>query len=117
AVWARRGTLDFRDFRRLQLAAECGNTLGLLVRPARLQREPTWADVRWLVEPLPGEGAWRLRVELLRCRGRNSGQVVCLELDESTCTWEEARGQHVTYPMPSFTELACPAPDRRSSRA
>src|SRR5436190_5686311 len=37
AVWAACDRLDVRDFRRLQLAAECGGTVGLLIRPARLR--------------------------------------------------------------------------------
>lgn len=49
AVYAPCGALDVRDFRRLQLAAEAGGTLGILLRPARLRGQPTWADVRWEV--------------------------------------------------------------------
>jgi hypothetical protein len=41
-----------REFRRLQLAAETGGTLGLLVRPAQARDEPSWADLRLLVEPV-----------------------------------------------------------------
>lgn len=51
AVWLYRDELSTRDFRRWQLAAERGGTLGLLVRPASAQGQPTWADVRWLVHP------------------------------------------------------------------
>jgi protein ImuA len=53
AVWATCDRLDVRDFRRLQLAAETGGTLGLLLRPDRLRGQPTWADVQWRVSPLP----------------------------------------------------------------
>ncbi len=45
--------LDSHRFRRLQLAAEAGETLGLLLRPARCRYEPSWADLRLLVEALP----------------------------------------------------------------
>jgi len=51
AVWTEWDWIDMRDFRRLQLAAECGGTLGLLVRSARYRGHPTWADVQWLVSP------------------------------------------------------------------
>jgi len=51
AVWSQWDRIDVHDFRRLQLAAECGGTLGLLVRPARYRGQPTWADVQWLVSP------------------------------------------------------------------
>src|SRR5688500_2504040 len=47
AVFACCGALDVRDFRRLQLAAESGGTLGVLVRPSRLRGQPSWADVQW----------------------------------------------------------------------
>ena len=47
------GKLDGRTFRRLQLAVEQGGGLGLLIRPENVRRQPSWADVRLLVEPLP----------------------------------------------------------------
>jgi hypothetical protein len=67
AVWTRWDRLENRDFRRLQLAAESGRTLALLVRPARHRGQPTWADVQWLVGPVagkrePGAGACESRV-------------------------------------------------------
>lgn len=122
AVWLQRDELSPRDFRRWQLAAERGGTLGLLVRPAHVQGQPTWADVRWQVRPVGsgeeeggtgggersgerakeqrrevggqrgglsgGQGGggsrrvWRLRVELVRCRGGVAGGYVDLELDD-----------------------------------
>src|SRR5262245_14802943 len=51
AVWTRREQLDPRDFRRLQLAAESGGTLGLLVRSAQARGQPSWADVQLVVSP------------------------------------------------------------------
>jgi len=47
--------LDDRAFRRLQLAAEHGGGWGLFLRPIEARKEPTWADLRWLVQPLPFE--------------------------------------------------------------
>ncbi len=38
--------------RRFQLAAEQGGTLGCWLRPLSVQREPSWAEIQWLVEPL-----------------------------------------------------------------
>ena len=52
-----------RAFRRLQLAAERGGSLGLLLRPAARLREPSWASVRLLVQPIatpPAAGGGRL---------------------------------------------------------
>ncbi len=100
AVWAKREQLDPRDFRRLQLAAEDGGTLGLLIRSAQARGEPSWADVQFVCSPLPGgrlfqavqdgpEGpsyasGWRLHVEVTRCRGSHPGASVKLEINEWT---------------------------------
>jgi len=54
AVWPEK--LDGRTFRRWQLAVEEGGGLGLLLRPASARSDPSWADVRLLVEPLPAAG-------------------------------------------------------------
>jgi hypothetical protein len=85
AVWCPVSRLDSRAGRRLQLAAEAGETLGVLVRPPAARDEPSWAEARLWVEPLPGEGGRRrFRVELLRCRGGMSGGAVELELGNET---------------------------------
>jgi len=67
--------LDLAAARRLQLAAEAGGTLGLLLRPDTPDRVPTVARTRWRASSLPGASAahrlgapcWRL--ELLFARG------------------------------------------------
>src|SRR4051812_21982464 len=63
AVWAVWDWLDVRDFRRLQLAAEAGGTIGVLIRPARSRGQPTWADVRFEISP-------RSKVQSLKFRRR-----------------------------------------------
>jgi len=87
-AWPER--LDGRTFRRLQLAAEEGGGLGLLIRPLVARGEPSWADVRLLVEPLPVEPLLsrkrRLRIHLLRCRGGTAGRSIDLEIDDETCS-------------------------------
>ena len=97
-AWPER--LDGWTFRRLQLAAEEGGGLGLLIRPLVARAEPSWADVRLLVEPLPAtSGATRqnhiarplgrkrrLRIHLLRCRGGAAGRSIDLEIDDETCS-------------------------------
>ena len=63
---------DGRTLRRWQLAAEKSGALGLLIRPDSARNEPSWAEVRLLVEPLPvrllQSHRRRLKIHLLRCR-------------------------------------------------
>ncbi|RMF36806.1 MAG: hypothetical protein D6753_18790 [Planctomycetota bacterium] len=88
AVVAEVDGLDSRAARRLQLAAETGGGLGLLVRPAEVRRHPSWSEVQWLIRPDPtARGAVgmhrgrRLRAHLLRNRGGRSGAVATLQID------------------------------------
>ena len=107
-VLARPENLDGHTFRRLQLAAEQGGSLGLLLRPASVRSEPSWADVRLLVEPLPlatAASGRRLRIQLLRSRGGTSGGSVEVEIDDETRTLHPA------------TRLAHPANHRRAAGA
>lgn len=72
-----------RVLRRLRLAAEKSGALGLFLRPASVRGEPSWADTRFLVEPLAARtDARRLRVRLLRCPGGPAGGSLELEYDE-----------------------------------
>lgn len=141
AVWARWDALEGRDFRRLQLAAEEGGAVGLLLRPATRRGHPTWADVQWLVQPLAGKQvedrsarggsqrsevrgwrperrgmtnaeSWRLRVELVRCRGTAGGRSVVLELDETSGVWVEATD--ATNTLSEAAQLAPPTSARRA---
>ncbi len=67
--------IDLTAARRLQLAAESGGPIGLLLRAGSEAGQASPALTRWRVSPIPGTGAphdlgdpgWRL--ELLRCRG------------------------------------------------
>ena len=95
--------LDSREFRRWQLAAETSGSLGLLVRSSRAAGEPHWADVRLLVQSLSTAAERRMKVELLRCRGRQASRSVELELDDETHTLHLA------------AELAPATPVRRST--
>lgn len=78
--------LSAKQFRRLQLAAESGGTWGLLLRPASVRRQPSWAEVRLLVEPQATSttNGRRWRIELLRAKGRCAGDVTWVELDDET---------------------------------
>lgn len=106
AVWLVCDRIPSHDFRRLQLAAECGGTLGLLLRPAKFRGQPTWADVRWMIEPQPSRDRWRLRVELVRCRGATAGRSMFLEFDEQTKAWVN----HATHPVYFSAKLAHSVP-------
>ena len=100
-----------KAFRRLQLAAERGGGLGLLVRPHAVRSQPSWAEVRLLIEPRPSEAGRKLRVELLRCRGGTGGAAVELELNEETGMI------HETSPLHLASELAHPKTRSGASRA
>ena len=71
--------IDLTAARRLQLAAESGGPIGLLLRAGAEAGQASPALTRWRVSPIPGTGAphdlgdpgWRL--ELLRCRGGRPG--------------------------------------------
>ena len=72
-------------FRRLQLAAESGGGLGLLLRPITARRTPSFAALRLLVTPVAEIATLRrVRLEALRCRGGPSGQSLILEFDDAT---------------------------------
>lgn len=107
--------LDDRAFRRLQLAAERGRTLGLIVRDPRALGEPSWADVRLLVRglpttKLPTAERRRFEVAVQRCRGSAGGQAVEVELNEKGLL-------DVANPLPLVSQLAGAAAAKRTSRA
>jgi protein ImuA len=80
-------TLDLTATRRLQLAAEAGGALGLLLRPdAGESLGPSAAATRWRVSPLTGDelsANWQR--ELLRARGGSPGEPWAV-------TWHETEG-------------------------
>ena len=85
-TWAEAETLPDRVLQRWKIAAESGGGVGVLFRPARMQQQTSWADVRWLVLPRPAVSATgrRVRVELLNCRGTFAGGAVELDVNDAT---------------------------------
>lgn len=87
--------------RRLQLAAEAGGTLGLLLRPDTDRPGPTASRTRWHVTPLPGEGgaphrlgAARWRLSLLLARGaRPAGWDVTFDHDHKILIVDETTAE------------------------
>lgn len=115
AVWGEIERIDGRSFRRLQLAVEDSGGVGLLLRPSRARSEPTWADVRLLVQPCEGHQVRQLRVHLLSTRGSAARGGVLLELDEWSGRLQKARGRHETRVGGLAASLGRPTADRRST--
>jgi protein ImuA len=68
------------EARRLQLAAERGGSIGLLLRPIRAVASPYAAATRWVVRPAAGERmTQRCSVELIHGHGGRVDQRVFLE--------------------------------------
>ena len=90
AVGAVLATPDYvtsHEFRRLQLAAQIGNSLCLLVRTGIDQHQATWSDVRLQVKPVSTIGPAhirRLHIHILHARGCHHNADVVLDVcDES----------------------------------
>ena len=115
AVWGEVERIDGRSFRRLQLAVEDSGGVGLLLRPLRARVEPTWADVRLLVQPRGARQGRHLCVHLLSSRGSAARGTVLLELDEWSGRLQKARGLHETRTGSLAAQLARTTADRRST--
>lgn len=103
AVVASCGRLSQVQARRLQLAAERGGGVGILVRPAGAASAIYAAATRWKVTPAPGERAvQRWKVELLHGHGGRIGKSVYLEYCRETHTVHSS-SQLVHRPLPAKT--------------
>ena len=88
--------LDLTASRRLQLAAEAGGGIGLLLRPAMLNPPPSAAVSRWRIAPLQaagpghdmGDPCWQL--ELLRLRGGKPGGPWAVTWQAGQILWTTA---------------------------
>lgn len=73
------------EARRLQLAAERGGGVGILLRPASALRTPHAAATRWMVSAIPGERTvQKWKVQLIHGHGGQVGQTVILEACRAT---------------------------------
>ena len=136
--------VDPLAFRRLQLAAESGKTLTLLMRPASTQALPTWSDVQLLVRPSPQipqreneqkdqKQGWQpngsplhenrfCKITLVRQRGRAGsntleGTTVDLEIGETGQLKRHQRVPHEARTMHMAPRVAHPASRRRQTGA
>lgn len=113
--------LQDRDARRLQLAAEAGGAIGVLLRPKSAQGVPSFASVRLLMDPLPSwRGRRRMRVEVLRSRssspldsggrGELSGSPASRGSGEKILEIDDATGHVRAFsPLELTADLASPA--------
>jgi protein ImuA len=104
--------LDDHTFRRWQLAAEASGAVGLLIRPSRAQREPSWAELRLLITPQPsaeaGGLARRVSINILRLRGAGLASAIELELHADPNPNDREPG-HEPHRLPSASALAAAA--------
>ena len=124
AVWGPPGRIGERWFRRFQLSAESSGCLGLFVQPIAQIRQPSWADVQWLVSnsevgmrnaewPGSSHSTFRTphsafensdlripnsdfltRLQLTRCRGSQTGKSINLWINTITGNVQTARRDH-----------------------
>jgi len=81
AVWTTFEQLDSKTFQRIHLAAQTGNTLCVLLRPASARGQPSWSDAQFWVKSNPHERSHVVEVLLARCRGAKSGGHTVIEID------------------------------------
>lgn len=62
-----------REVRRLQLAAEAGNSIGFVYRPPNAALEASPAAVRLRLQ---ADGAGQLSIDIVKCRGARAGMSV-----------------------------------------
>ncbi len=117
AVWATFDAIDDRAFRRLHLAAHAGQTLGLLIRPAAVRGQPSWADLQLLVTTRPGNGGRERSVEVsvLRSRRGRAGRSVQLFINDEMGDVREARRGDETYAGIVASQLGDSASSPRSA--
>lgn len=101
AVWGALPAFNERWFRRFQLSAESSGCLGLFLQSLQEARQPSWAEVQWLVTPRPSSDRrpaelspksargttarqQSLQIQMTRCRGARTGKKLLLNIDAVT---------------------------------
>jgi protein ImuA len=85
AVISRFERLTAAEYRSLQLAAQTGGGIGLLLLPASARASPSFAAVRLRVTPVASGHADRwIEIEVVRVRGGKAGESFVLEIDHET---------------------------------
>jgi protein ImuA len=107
--------LSLIQSRRLQLAAETRGVCALLLRPLAAGASPSVAATRWRITPLASEGPGgalgppRWQVELIRCRG---GQTGLWQIE-----WRQGGWHEIADPVALAADAADrPAAPARSAR-
>ena len=120
AVVADCSGFDLHAMRRLQLAAEFGNTLGLMVRPPWEEQMPSAAHTKWRVSPLRSEEghlAWNL--ELVLAKGVASMEhQLSKRLQEKLSTGSDVTNtQHAPHTYTQHTQYKPSAAASRKNAA
>ncbi len=117
--------MDDRAARRVQLAAEQGGGVGLLIRGAEARTQPSWAEIQWLVrsrassttevvqrqsaQPVTHCNAQRrVHLQLVRARGGRSGASVQIEIDSVRGELREVVRHEQTAAVHLAAQLAHP---------
>jgi hypothetical protein len=95
--------------RRWQLAARAGGAVGLFVRPLAAVGEPSWAEARIAVAPLPGGSLLERRLRLERVGGEWIGgaegaRAVEVAIDLARGCAAVPRGGQAAGGRPAFAE-------------
>ena len=107
AVWGPLPKIDDRWQRRFQLSAESSGAMGLFIRPLAVARQPSWAEVQWLVSPDTLQYSrnhehkdahqsehgndFGVRLNLVRCRGTHGAKAISISINTVTGSVCKAR--------------------------
>ncbi|QDU75878.1 recombinase A [Bremerella volcania] len=89
-VWAQIDHLSVTAARRLRLAVEDSESVCFLIRPHQALQQPSWAEVRLVVEPQPSHSeSPRYRVSVAYSQGRTLRSTTDIQIDRHRGTIDE----------------------------